>query len=250
MHSKLGLIVITWLATNCNPAENEELLPHSIPGDWLPHRPTFNALFDSSRRPVGLYELYATTSEGSYLHRVHANWLQNFTQVKWDVCSEPFLDELRQEVRRRLQALGESYTESYDEEEAATKWACDGSSCIIDVVMSPEGLPTIGVTEVDHPVPDYESLIRASPLAEVAELSAGYWTIEHISCGRSIGDRPRIHIQARDCGQPLLLDKLMDLGFEQRHRVWWKNSIAIQPLSGCAWGITVPAPSFLAGFQS
>ncbi len=198
MHAKLGLIVITWLATNCNPTENEELLGNGIPRDWLPRRPAFNALFDSSKIPVSLYELYATTSEGSYLHRVQASWLSNSTQVKWEVCRESFLDELRKEVRRQLHTLGGSYTESYGEEELATKWACDGSSCIIDVATSPEGLPTIGVTEVDHPLPDYESLIKASPLAEVAELSAGCWTIEHISCGRSTGDRPRIHIQARD----------------------------------------------------
>lgn len=234
-----------WLATFCRPdiAEDANQLP--FPADWPRIRPELRALLKFDARCVKLYECFASQVDGSCGHLVNTSYVPQSESELTESTLEILLEQLRASVRDGLLGLKASETQTVDGEGSTTRWSPADNSFVIDVSAC-EYVPTVSVTEFESNAPDFSSLIVESPLAELASLSGGTWTIDHMACARAVGDFPYISIQARNADRKLF-NRLAEIGFEERQKVWWKGSIAIQPLSNNSWAAVVPAPSFLPG---
>jgi hypothetical protein len=233
-----------WLATSCraNIADESDL---SVPQEWIQIRPEFNFLSQRNERCVKLFEIFFRQDDEYYGHRVSASYVPYSEQELTECSLEVLVERLCKEVRHHIQGLGIRETASHDKETFATEWTPEDNSWTIEVSAC-EYLPTVSVVELCSTTPDFSSLIGQSPLAELASLSEDTWTVNHVSCSRSLGDPPTTSVQARSASADLF-KRLAALGYEERLKTWWKGPIAIRPLSNSCWGAVIPAPSFLPG---
>jgi hypothetical protein len=233
----------TWLASSCSSGKADESKSLLIPTDWPQPRPELGILFEFDAACLNLYELFARQQSGSYLHVVSASYLPHSELT--DDALKSLLGKLGDKVRRELKDLRANINEIPAENDSETALSVGWDSIVVEVLVS-DYLPTISITEFNSDAPNFGLLIENSPLADLAGFSADTWIVNRVACGRTAGSLPHVSIGASDANAELF-QKLRELGFEERESVWWKEPVAVRPLSDNSWGAYVPAPSFLPG---
>jgi hypothetical protein len=234
-----------WLASMSSALQAEEAEPLSIPPMWLRDRPHLRCLFDVKGGSLwSLYEVFCRQEDGTFCHAMNAKFLPSTTLP----ISQSMLDGLLVQIKSfACDLLSDQANLEHASDEETSEWgSLDGSYRVRVGAFEPEYLPSIHVIEFANLEPDFASLVLNSPLRELASLSPCVCVFDWVSCGRTCTSSPLVSIQAHPINSDIF-SRLTGLGFQEREKVWWKDQIAIQSLSGGSWGAITPAPSFIAG---
>lgn len=239
-----------WLASNHASFQIETKESFTIPRHWLWERTELARFLGVGHNCVGLYECCFYAITGEYGHRVAAYFSpgpDSNRQEPTPEMVEALFEGLREEIRARMSSSEHEDT-TQDENGVVTEWHPPDSSYFVNVGREWFKFPSIQIYErIPHRI-DFDSLISSSPLMELTALSPEAWDVHHVSYGVFTGEQPSMTVSAKDGDSDLFVMRLSDLGYECRKGAWWKEQMAIQPMSNGSWMASLCAPSFVPGF--